>query len=480
MAAPKRYLCWDKKLIETQKNTELQMHKTERKNIAVLCDNEWEGAHNGYSSVIRTADGYKFYYRADASRHLADGTMAKSKAVICVAESRDGKTFTKPNVGKFDFNGTKNNNIVFMRETFLDNFSVFYDDNPDCPADERIKALTPDRVDGAEILYYYASADGYDFRLIRALPIRGTFDTYNVVLWDADRKKYFLYYRAFHTADGTDVFSFRHMNIYKVIRDVRVATSDDFVNWTEHGRITFEGKKKDYQQYTNQIVKYFRSDDTFIGFPLRYRDRVKERRNFDFMPLGDRHRVIYEAFKREGTAVTDCGIMTSQDGFVFDRRDEAFATPGPEARDNWWYGNCGYSYGMIETEPDVPGAPKEISMFMGENYRIKGVNFARHTIRLDGFFSWFGRFCGGRVVTKPITVSAGEMRVNFATSALGGMRVTLLDESGKPIPGYKSYEMFGDSADRPVEFEKPLSELSGKKVKIKFDICDCHLYSFTL
>jgi hypothetical protein len=170
--------------------------------------------------------------------------------------------------------------------------------------------------------------------------------------------------------------------------------------------------------------------------------------------------------------------MTSNDGFKFNRRDEAFMTPGVEARDNWWYGDCYTAYGLAETEPEENGAPNEISFYMGENYRIKNVNFRRYTIRLDGFFSWFAPYRGGEVVTKPITVSGNELHLNFATSALGGVTVTLCDEDGNELDGYQSYTMFGDSVDRLVEFEKPLSDICGKTVRLKIKMRDAHLYSF--
>jgi hypothetical protein len=38
--------------------------------------------------------------------------------------------------------------------------------------------------------------------------------------------------------------------------------------------------------------------------------------------------------------------------------------------------------------------------------------------------------------------------------------------------------MFGNSVDRPVEFEKPLADLSGKAVRMKLNLWDCDLYSF--
>ncbi len=479
----KRFLCWDEKNIEKSNGVQIVMHKPIKKNIALTCDCEWEGVHNGYASVVRVGENYRIYYRADASRQRIDkAPIPGARGVICVAESHDGGlTYKKPNIGKYEYNGTKNNNIVFDRpEKTIDNFSVFYDTNPTCPKEERFKALCEINLgndNGGTKLICFASGDGYDFKEMYDLDVEGTFDTFNVMLWDENTEQYFLYYRAFHTPEGEDRLSWRGARP-NWIRHVRVATSKDFRHWTKHGRISFEEGQEQYQLYTNQITKYFRSKDTFIGFPVRYNDRAEEKRNFHFMPLGDRHENITAVFGREGTAVTDCVIMTSNDGVTFDRRDEAFLTPGVENRNNWWYGNCYTVYGLIETEAEEEGAPNEISFYMGENYRIKNVNFRRYTVRLDGFFSWYAPYRGGEALTKPFTWDGKEMHVNFATSAMGSMWVTVCDENGNELAGYTSYAMFGDSVDRPVEFEKTLSELCGKTVRLKFKMKDAHLYSY--
>ena len=479
--APHRILCWDDKFIEKSENIQIQAHKPEKKNIALICDNEWEGVHNGYASVIKVGDRYRMYYRADSFRHRIDKAPVPGKAVICVAESRDGGiTFRKPNIGKYDYNGTKNNNIVYSREKHIDNFSVFYDTNPNCPKEEKFKALSEVNYgndNGGTKLIYLSSEDGYDFKEQGYLDVQGTFDTYNVVLWDENTEQYFLYYRAFHTIEGEDRLSWKGARP-DWIRDIRVATSKDFKNWETHGRISFEEGQEEYQLYTNQITKYSRTDDTFIGFPVRYNDRANEKRNFHFMPLGDRHENITEVYGREGTAVTDCIIMTSSDGFKFNRRDEAFMTAGVETRNNWWYGNCYMAYGLIETEAEDDCAPNEISFYVGENYRIKNVNFRRWTIRLDGFYSWSAPYRGGEIMTKPITVKGNELQINFSTSALGGITIALCDENGNELEGYQSYTMFGDNVDRPVEFEKPLSKLNNQNVRLKIKMKDAHLYSF--
>jgi hypothetical protein len=357
---------------------------------------------------------------------------------------------------------------------------VYYDENPNCPVDEKYKALMETKVSGVPKLQYFASADGVHFAEKYYLPVRGTMDSYNVTFWDNKTEQYFLFYRAFHEKDGTEHLDWNGVSCVSSIRHVRVATSKDFKTWKEYGRIKFEAGQEEYPLYTNQITKYYRDENTFIGFPTRYCDRAAEQRNFDFMPLADYRRKITRYYGREGTAVTDSVIMTSSDGFTFNRRDEAFFSSGLEHNANWWYGDCYLAYGLIETKAEKSGAPNEISFYTGENYRIKKVNFRRYTVRLDGFFSWYGAYKGAEITTQPFLLDGEKMQLNFSTSALGGLRVCVLDANSDVIDGYESYEIFGDSVDRPVEFEKSLSALKGKIVRLKFMLKDAHLYSFEI
>lgn len=474
----RRILCWDRDFIEESEGVEIRAHRPEKRNIALLCDDEWEGVYNGYAGVLRVDGVYRMYYRACLGKsYVNEGYNEPELTAICVAESNDGIEFRKKRVGLYEFNGSKHNNIVFMRENKLDNFSVFYDENPDCPADERFKALAKYYGTGYSSLEYYASADGYSFRSMGMLGISGTFDTYNVLFWDKATERYFLYYRNFHTADGKATVFDEALDRIN-IRDISLATSKDFKSWTDHGRIAYAEGQPDLQMYTNNIMRYYRSDDLFIGFPTRYANHEGSEESLYDMPLGDYRRIAAEKYGRSATAVTDLAIMTSRDGFLFNRRDEAFMTPGIENRYNWWYGDCYMSYALIETPSEEWSAPNELSLYVNDYYTNRRVSFRRYAIRIDGFFSWYAGFKGGRVLTKPLTVNGSRLSLNFATAALSAVTVTVCDESGKPIEGYRSRVIFGDSLDRTVGFERPLSDLSGKTVRLLFTLQDAELYSF--
>ena len=243
-------------------------------------------------------------------------------------------------------------------------------------------------------------------------------------------------------------------------------------------RITFEAGQADVPLYTNQIAPYYRDPDTLIGFPTRYTDRADEPQSFAHMPLADYRAAITAHFGREGTALTDCLIMTSTDGQRFNRRDEAFFSPGPENRFNWWYGDCYLGYGMQETAAEEPGAPCEISLYTGEGYRIKSVSFRRYTVRQDGFFSWSAPWAGGEVLTRPIVPNGERLELNFSTSAAGALSVALCNEAGEILPGYESGPLFGNSTARTVDFQAPLTALCGQPVRLRLTLRDAHLYSF--
>ena len=89
-----------------------------------------------------------------------------------------------------------------MEERFIDNFSIFIDTNPDCPENEKFKALSLESYQGEERyvtdLMLYTSVDGLKFENPRKLDIKGVFDTYNVLIWDDAEKMYRIYLRDFH------------------------------------------------------------------------------------------------------------------------------------------------------------------------------------------------------------------------------------------------------------------------------------------
>ncbi len=467
---------WDMALTERSHGVRLQMHKLTRKGSVLETCEPWEGDHAGYAKIVFDGEKYRFYYRGGGKNE--NGTFG----LECVAYSYDGKTFEKPNLGIYEYNGSKENNIVMMSDepnnNYIDNFSIMLDENPACEPDAKYKAFWGHTVNGTKRLIYFKSSDGFHFERVMLLDIKGYFDSMNIAFYDHSIGKYRLYMRDFHDIDENNKNNKLEYEAETHVRDIRLCFSDDFIHWTEPAILDYNDPLE-IQLYTNNIMRYGNSN-MYIGLPTRYIDRAPDAVNYKYIPgVGEKRWMrLQEKADREFSAVSETMLMVSRDGYRFNRSLEAFFTPGVENGENWIYGDGYFAYGMIETASDFEGEPNELSLYVGHGYRTRPVTFERYTIRMDGFYSWRADFEGGEVITKPLTFQGSELSLNFATSALGYLRIEILDQDGAPIEGYDSGRLFGDSTARHCDFEKPLSDLEGKEIRFKISMKDCDFYSF--
>jgi len=470
----RRELLWDLDIFESHEGVRINRHAPIRKNVALVCDDPWEGVTCGYPAIRKVGDEYRFYYRASGKNEMAKGES------FCVATSKDGVHFEKPSLKKYAFGEIKETNIHHREDRFIDNFSIFYDDNPSCPEEERFKALSLISTPTPEKYYtelgLYVSSDGLDFKFLRKLPIKGVFDTYNVLIWDEEEKLYRIYLRDFHNPDGSECVYEPTDAMNLCIRDVRLTKSKDLISFTEPERLSYGEGAEDIQLYTNQIIKYPRAD-IFFGMPTRYINRVDDKASFKYLnDIGSWRSEYLKTGNRIGSAMTDCVIMYSRDGKNFLRDNNAFAIPEYEEEANWVYGDCYFAHGLVETVSDENPLVNEYSLYCGIGYRQNNIRFVRYTVRLDGFYSVRADHDGGELLTKEMTLG-DSLKMNFSTSAFGGVRIIVTDKSGEPIEGYDSGVLFGNSVDRNVDFEKPLSLLSGKEVRLKIIMKDADIYS---
>lgn len=498
----RREVLWDDYLVDREKTSaRLVNHKPQKKELVCTLDKPWEANHLSYPHFIKLDDTYYMYYISslplteEQKKEYQDetkGTYDKANHfVICVLTSKDFQNWERPNLGFYEFNGTYENNVVLSQKitgTFdeaFDNAFVFVDENPDCPADEKIKALCmcyefskpfPD----CRELWCYTSPDGLHFKrgwkmMDGSVPNGGIFDSLNVAWYDKDEKIYKCYMRGIHKRFEND----------EDIRDVRFSESKDFKTWTNPTSLKF-GDSIDYPLYTNNVQKYYRAPHMYIGFPTRYVERKVWNKNFEQLGGETNAAVRKELMKkwgpRTGLAVTDSIFMCSRDGENWKRFDGMFMGPGLEHERNWFYGDSSYPmYNLRETPCEFPSKENEISMYMHEGARTgKGAYLYRYTLRLDGFASYHSDFETSVVTTKPFIFEGKELSINFETSAIGSVFVDVLDMDGKLMEQYRSCELFGNAYDRTVWFGESadVSELAGKPVRLRFTMSDADIYSF--
>lgn len=469
----RREVLWDDFLIDKERTTATQvLNHPEKKEIVMVLDKPWEGDSFSYPHIVRLGNKYMMYFIttiSDLSKMVSkDGIAEELVHTVSCLESKDGIHWKRPKLRNTKWMDFEENNIII--KDWVDNCFVFVDENPNCPEDEKIKALLAEEFTRDEFntmsakLCLRTSEDGIHFKQGGVALGKGQFDSLNTAHWNPEHQKYMCFYR--RIIDG--------------VRSVYYAESDDFKKWTNIQPLSYSDGHN-FALYTNGIERYYRAPHILMGLPTRYVEREEWTPNYDQLPDAEGRKERMKAQPRYGLATTDSMFMSSRDGKSWNRFPEAFLSPGIEDGKNWAYGNCFLSHGMIETK-DENNNP-EISFFAEESAWQKGkpAKVRRYTIRLDGFASYYGKYVESqKVVTKPIIFDGNTMEINFKTSAMGSVYVNLLDENANRIPEFEGIELFGDSTCRIVYFKSgcDVSRLAGKPVRVAFQLKDAHIYSF--
>ena len=447
------------------------LHHPVPREVVIVNDKPWEGSGCGYHSVFQDGNRYRMYYKAWQLTVTEKKLTLPHPLFCCYAESADGIHWKKPDLGLFEFNGSKANNIVLAPGQYgaakadPGHPAVFKDDNPDCPLDARYKAII--RSGGARGLLAFKSPDGLHWTIMSKEPVItvGAFDSQNLAFWDPVRREYRAYWRYF-TENR---------------RDIMTATSKDFLHWTDPEPLQYPGAPKEHL-YTNVIKPYHRAPHLLLGLPTRYVERGWSE-SMKALPDAEHRRLRSSASQRYGTAITEGLLMSSRNGTTFHRWPEAFLRPGPERPDTWAYGNQYIAWQLVETPSSLPGAPRELSLYATEGYWTGKQNqLRRYTLRLDGFVSVQAPLSGGELITKPLVFTGSRLELNLATSAAGSVRVEIQDAAGKPFDGFALAdcgEIFGDSIARQVNWKQgaDVGALAGKPVRLRFVLKDADLYA---
>ncbi len=456
----------DSALIERlTRDARRQLHQPAPREVAISMDKPWEGNAVNYVTVFQDGKLYRMYYRGADVVYTSGGSHESHREVTCYAESTDGIHWTKPDLGLFEFNGSKQNNIVWDG-LGRHNFTPFRDSNPACPAEAGYKALGYGESPAGKGLYAFRSPDGIHWSMMSEAPVitRGAFDSQNLAFWDSHRGEYREYHRDFREG-----------------RDIRTATSKDFVTWSDPVFLEYSPGRVS-ELYTNQVIPYYRAPHIFLGFPTRYTDRGWTKAA-ESLPRLEYRRLRAAKSRREGTAVTDGMFMVSRDGLHFEIWPESFLRPGLRATDSWFYGDTYQNWGLVETRSALADAPPEISVYVTESTMQERMAYLRrYTIRPDGFVSIAAPLSGGELLTRPLRFQGRRLLLNYSTSAAGSIRVELQDANGRALPGFTladSQELYGDSLAQAVEWKNgaDVSALAGKPVRLRLELRDADLFS---
>jgi hypothetical protein len=447
--------------------------------VVMKFDQPWEGNACGFVTVFKDGDHYRMYYRAENVHNTAGGENRGYGSFDCYAESPDGIHWTRPALGLAEFQGSKENNILpkpaLPKDWVLLALNPFRDENPAAAPDARYKAVAPlfgpgnnpdDWLSGREkSLAILKSPDGIHWSLIQENGVvrsEGFFDSQNVAYWDPNIKAYRTYFR----------------DVQAATRDIKTATSPDFVNWSP-GVFLKHLKKPTAQFYINGIRNYHRAPHIYIGLPEMYEDRPWSPA-MEQLPDTEARRKNIAVWKRPGP-LSEVQLMWSRDGGTFELAPSTFMPPGPERPGTYTYYDA-VAWHLVETASDLEGAAPELTLYRNEFYEMGVVQLRRYTLRLDGFASIHAPIAGGELVTSPIIFQGKSLSMNFASSTFGSLRVEIQDADGKAIPGFTladSIELYGDTVARNAIWKDnpDLGALAGKPVRLRFVMRDADLYS---
>ena len=449
--ADRRELFIDRHLIDRLDNVQMVLHEPHDEGAVLKFDQPWEGPFCGYTTIIKDNNLYRMYYRGlPASK--GDGSDLET---TCIAESRDGIRWTKPDLGLYEISGTKKNNVVLAHAVPANhNFSPFLDTRKQVPAAERYKALAGTEKSG--LLAFY-SADGLHWHQAQKEPVltQGLFDSQNVAFWSETEGCYVCYFRTW-TGDG-----------YSGFRTVSRSTSTDFLHWTPARAMSFGDTPMEHI-YINQTHAYFNAPHIYIAIAAR------------FMPnrqvLTDEEAKRIQVNPKYFKDCSDAVLMTSRGDTVYDRTFmEAFIAPGL----GWenWVSRSNYPALNV-----VPTGAGEMSVYVNRNYAQPTSCIHRYSMRLDGFASLYAPYGGGEMISKPLLFAGDRLEINYRTSAAGEILLEIQDENGNALPGFGLQDcqpIIGNELARMVSWKNnpSLASLQDRPVRLRVRLKDAHLFA---
>ena len=449
----RRHLLLDQRMVEEVRNAELTLGTVRKHGSNPLFgeDRPWEMRFdNLYANVLFDEEEqiYKVWYSPFIVDHSAKGMSAQQwketryqapferEMALCYANSKDGITWTKPELGLVDYNGSKANNILWRgsgntraKKAGPHGSGVFKDlDDPD--PRRRYKALLK-----SEILTVAFSGDGIYWEPAIACPeANSAGDTHNNAFWAPTLGKY-----VGMTRQWSESFN----------RQVARTASEDFLTW-EKTHVVLEGLDDRHQTYAMPTFFY---GGVYIGL-LAIHDQISDRVWTELTWSPDTatwHRVC------PGTPF----IPNSENEGEYD-----------------WGCAYGAAYPVFDTE--------EIRIYYGGSDGLhtswRNGYFCLATLRPDGFAGYKSSDGAQKatLTTVPVVDSLDILKVSADIRRGGELIVRVLDDTQQVVA--ESEQLTRTVSDEEIHWSKAPFAASHKNpgMRLQFSFRNATVYSFTL
>jgi hypothetical protein len=436
------YFVCDDRVIEDRWKIERFVVQLKRyaDNPIIVADYPWEGSGPNVTCALYDPKDeiFKIWYSVFSKKAYENGLPYSYNT--CYAESRDGLKWEKPLLGLFDYEGSKENNIIKMgwEKTGFGDIEF----NPkEHSSDARFVAIHND----CGGVYVSTSADGKSFDCsFEDSAVWYHSDTHNNIVYDEIRDRWLMYVRPrAYAGEGLK-------NVVR--RRVAVKESKNLDFWT-HERTILVPQEDDPDYFYSMTV--FRLGDLFFG-SLQIYETVHHHLYLELAWSEDglRWNRLPKSAQR---MLLNVGEEGSWDGGMVSIIEKPILV-GDEMR--FYYGGTNAAHNSWgETASGLATTKRD---------------------RLIGARSIPGN--GSRLLTRPIPIT-GDLAIN--ARATGEIRVEVRSSiRDEPIEGWTLDDctpITGDKVYAPVRWGgKSLRNLKDQVVRLRFHLSDASLYSFDL
>ena len=437
-----RFLLLDSRIVDRAENAKLTLGTVKKSEANPLFgeDKPWEKRFdNFYGNVILdTEDGlYKCWYSPFIVDYSAKGMTLEQRNKsyvppkdndrqmgICYAVSKDGIHWDKPNLGLVDYEGSKENNIIWRWPHGAGIFKDAHETDPD----RRYKAIFL-----STSLVTSASKDGLKWSPVAKMDgVNARGDTHNNTFWAPTLSKYVAITRTWGKMEG------------KAVRQVARTESDDFIHWST-AEVVMNGSTDTLQTYAMPV---FYHGGVYLGL-VAIHDQSTDRVSTQLAWSPDTkewHRIA------EGTPLIPFSEIP-----------------------------LAYDYGCVYACATPVFLDNEIRLYYGgSDYKHGGWRngcFCLATLRPDGFAGYEPVLKNQPAVitTRPIDYAGQDLRISADVEKGGLITVSAVDGDGKVIS--KAQPISETATDASLKFHEPLKP---GKIRLRFEIADAKLYSFSL
>jgi len=477
------------------------LHQPQRHpaNPVVPADRPWENMASVYGTTIYddAAGKFRMWYligcpsdgeftdEETGTRHPLPQTTR-----VGYAESADGVTWHKPELGQVEWRGSTANNMLALGRQNPEGISVLVDEQ-DGARLLRQRRTSPEGLP--------AAGGSRGLRAVwrpRAHPHPAR--RYKALFWD-------------HAADGAWV----HPELKRVLwketagDGAYLAWSADGIHWTQapespvisqymdtNQNLLWDPRLKRYVAFSRfgfgrKIARSESADFAHWEQPRLVLDcDQRDGKGTQFYGAGiDLYEGLYVAmlwvYREGGDGCIDTQLGVSRDGVHWERvADRQVFLPLGEPG-SW-------EDGMARAAERIIRVGDQLHIYYsGVNGPHSGPKFPPDTIvrkhkpaiglatlRRDGFVSLDVGDRGGWLLTHPFPLPAGRLHLNL--DARGGQcAVGLCEEEGHPIPGFeKSRTIIGDATDVEVTWPRRAAPPVGRSVTLRISLARAALYSY--